>query len=97
MNYINALGQYVKAAWLRIPEEKRKRITYEIHSAANTFLTGFALQLLIDLNAHNFVISLSTATLISLGGSAFRAGIKPITAQVVLWLKARLSKNGGTV
>ena len=96
-NLIQAVGQFVKAKWLLVPEVTRKRIAYEIHSAGNTFLTGFALQLLIDLQAHNFVISLSTAAVVSLGGSALRAGLKPLTAQAVIWLKARLSKNAGEV
>lgn len=97
MNILQRAIDAVRDLWLRVPEEKRKRILEEIHSATNTFITGFGLQLLIDLQSNGFVISLSTAALISLGGSALRAGLKPITAQAVLWLKARLSKTDGSV
>lgn len=96
-NLINSVGQYAKSAWLRLPEDKRAKIKNEIRSAVDTFLSAFALQLLIDLNAHNFVIAPTVASAVALGGVAVRAGLKPLTAKAVLWLKDRIAKKSGQV
>ena len=70
--------------WLRIPEKYR----FEIVSAFHTFITAVGIQLLIELQARNFMLSFDKTVLISIAAAALRAGVKAITAAVLAWRKS---------
>lgn len=81
--------QKVKDWWLRIPEEKRAKIVYEIGSICNTFIAAFLIQLALDIQAAQFIIPLDVIALTSLLTAGIRAGVKGLLQMFVAWVQRR--------
>lgn len=82
----------IVAWWQQIPEEKRKKITYEIGSICNTFIAAFLLQIAIDIEAAKYVIPLHFAAMTSFAAAAVRAGVKAVLQLIIAWIRGKFAK-----